>query len=165
MCHTTGGSTPFFFPGNHEIIVSFSEAFPSCFPLPAPPHRSCHTHRVWEYIRKLNPGGKGRRHWFKRGGTKTSSKGSHYNHTSITFKKEISWKLWELRPNKREDNRNGSKPGHVGREGGRQQVTWWYYVARKLPCISRRRSTEQVSRRGSSEHFVMVGGRSTPMSS
>jgi hypothetical protein len=30
--------------------------------------------RVWEYIRKLNPGVKGRRHCFRRGGTKTSSK-------------------------------------------------------------------------------------------
>jgi hypothetical protein len=41
--------------------------------------------RVWECMRKLNPGGKGRRCQFRRGGTKTSSKevkGSHSDHRS-----------------------------------------------------------------------------------
>jgi hypothetical protein len=41
--------------------------------------------RVWEYIRKLNPGGKGIRYWSRRGGTKTSSKEvkrSYFDHRS-----------------------------------------------------------------------------------
>ena len=39
------------------------------------------------------------------------------------LKKEISWKLWELRPDIFKASRKSSKRYHAGREGRRQQVT------------------------------------------
>jgi hypothetical protein len=110
--------------------------------------------RVWECIRKLNPGGKGRRYWFRRGGTKTISKavkGSHFDHrsrrirvmanrihfatpkskpfgkTNWTDSISLPW-LFKRKTGELRLLRQSEKlkRHHAGREGARQQVTICY---------------------------------------
>ncbi len=116
--------------------------------------------RVWEYIRKLNPGGQGIRYWSRRGGTKLQVR-------------RLKGLILTIGPRSLRVivNRNHFTTKNLIKTLNRlcfNSITFKReisYVSRKLPWISRRRSIEQVSRRWSSEKFVMVGGRSTVLSS